>query len=127
MLSYFSTEKHTSDGVSFLPISVGEHTSFGQRCVALGGVTIGSFVTVGAETILPSDFCANEGGTAFGSPPVLFTSTAQYKDIVQETQLAAKAMVEDDKNKDSVLNAFPVQLQSTDKGVSNILAHRARL
>mmetsp|Transcript_23153 Transcript_23153/g.64167 ORF Transcript_23153/g.64167 Transcript_23153/m.64167 type:complete len:2474 (+) Transcript_23153:109-7530(+) len=93
MLSYFSTDKYDARGISFDRLSIGDHVSFGQRCVAFGGARINSFVTVGAETVLSSGFTASEGSTTFGSPPVLFTSTAQYKDIIRQSQIAARTML----------------------------------
>lgn len=95
MHAYFSTERHESDGIWFDEIKIGDHSSFGQRCVALGGINVGSYVTIGAETILPFNFCAEEGSTAFGSPPVKFTSTALFKDIVDQSQSYAKELLLD--------------------------------
>jgi hypothetical protein len=95
MLSYFNTDHYSDTGISFHPINIGSHSSFGQRCVCLGGVNLDSYVTVGAETIL-SGMTVKEGGTVFGSPPVLFTSNSRYKDIIEESQNAAKKMLEGD-------------------------------
>jgi len=93
MLSYFSTDRYSKRGISFHPITIGQHSSFGQRCVCLSGVSLHSYVTVGAETTLPHDFQVNQGGTTFGSPPVLFTSNAQYKNIVRQSQHVAQLML----------------------------------
>ena len=94
MLSYFSTDRHNKNGVSFHPIYIGEHTSFGQRCVCMSGVYVNSYVTVGAETLLPHDFYVmNVGGSTFGVPPVLFTSTALFKDILAESQHSAQELL----------------------------------
>lgn len=95
MHAYFSTERHERNGIWFDEIKIGDHSSFGQRCVALGGIDVGSYVTIGAETILPFNFCAEEGSTAFGSPPVKFTSTALFKDIVEQSQSYAKELLTD--------------------------------
>jgi hypothetical protein len=93
MLSYFSTDRYNKSGISFHPITIGQHSSFGQRCVCLSGVSLHSYVTVGAETILPHGFQVNQGGTTFGSPPVLFTSNAQYRNIIDQAQNTAKEML----------------------------------
>lgn len=95
MHAYFSTERYERDGICFDQIKIGDHSSFGQRCVALGGIDVGSYVTIGAETILPFNFCAEEGSTAFGSPPVKFTSTALFKDIIEQSQSYAKKLLTD--------------------------------
>ena len=50
--------------------------SFGQRCVILNG----------AETMIPQNFIVDDGGTTFGCPPVRFTSSAAFRDIIEETQ-----------------------------------------
>lgn len=103
MLAYFSTERYSAEGVSFSPIYVGDHSSFGQRCVVLAGVNIGSEVTIGAETVLPFDFCTQEGSTAFGSPPVVFKSTALYKDIIDQSQLYAEKLLGSDHSQTDTL------------------------
>lgn len=92
MLAYISSENHDSEGISFSRIDIGNHSSFGQRCVALGGASIGDCVTIGAETVLPFGFSAAPGATAFGSPPVLFNSTADDREIIEQSQLYAESM-----------------------------------
>lgn len=95
MHAYFSTERHEKNGIRFEPILISNHSSFGQRCVALGGAVVGSYVTIGAETVLPFNFCAEEGATAFGSPPIEFTSTALFKDIIDQSQSYSRGMLSD--------------------------------
>lgn len=51
MLNYMTTERVDEEGVSFYPISIDDHVSFGQRCVALSGVYVGKSSTIGAETL----------------------------------------------------------------------------
>ena len=104
MLSYFGTDRYNKHGISFHPIHIGTHTSFGQRCICLSGVYLDSYVTVGAETLLPHDFYVNEGGSAFGVPPVLFTSTALCRDILKESQHTAAKLLHDvdGKQKDKI-------------------------
>ena len=82
MLSYFSTERFDERGVSFAPSVIGDNVSFGQRCVSLSGVTVGSESTIGAETFVPCDFQLGNGGTAFGSPPVSFKSSMSHQSTV---------------------------------------------
>ena len=53
MLNYMTTERVDEEGVSFYPISIDDHVSFGQRCVALSGGYVGKSSTIGAETFLP--------------------------------------------------------------------------
>lgn len=93
MLSYFTTQRVTPNGISFHPIQINKHVSFGQRCVISNGAYLDSYTTVGAETIIPQDFMLNEGGTTFGSPPVVFTSNATYRTIINETQEETLKMI----------------------------------
>ena len=86
MLSYFTTQRFTPSGISFHRIRIQNHVSFGQRCVILNGAYLGSYTTVGAETMIPQNFIVDDGGTTFGCPPVRFTSSAAFRDIIEETQ-----------------------------------------
>eukprot|EP00957_Ditylum_brightwellii_P210464 15364998-Ditylum_brightwellii.AAC.1 len=88
MLSYFSTERKSSRGVSFWPINIEEKVSIGQRCVFLSGANLEQYSTVGAETVLPHDYFVYEGGTAFGSPPVFFRTSVSEEARVAQTQEA---------------------------------------
>ena len=90
MLFYFSTDRYSQDDISFHPINISKHVSLGQRCE----VDIDGYVTVGVETLLPHDYSVSEGGTIFGSPPLSFTSTANFKDIITQTQLASQAVID---------------------------------
>mmetsp|Transcript_7732 Transcript_7732/g.11734 ORF Transcript_7732/g.11734 Transcript_7732/m.11734 type:complete len:746 (-) Transcript_7732:130-2367(-) len=94
MLSYVSTQSVGSDGVSFSQIRIGDHSSFGQRCVVLAGSWIGDHTTIGAETILPTEFTVPNNGSSFGSPPVLFSTSASSDEITKQTQDAAQSMLE---------------------------------
>ena len=77
----------------FRPITVGDHSSVGQRAVLLAGSEVGNNVTVGADTVLVN-CVVDDGGTAFGSPALLFYTTASDKVIVAQVQDAAKDFLE---------------------------------
>lgn len=94
MLNYMTTERVDEEGVSFYPISIDDHVSFGQRCVALSGVYVGKSSTIGAETFLPHDYELLGGGTTFGSPPVQFHSSMAHEDRVQQLQTASARLSE---------------------------------
>ena len=36
--------------------------------------------------MIPQNFIVDDGGTTFGCPPVRFTSSAAFRDIIEETQ-----------------------------------------
>jgi len=114
MLSYISTCRHSKDGVSFHPIRIGNDSSFGQRCVILGGSTIGDSTTAGAESLIPYDFHVNEGGTTFGCPPVVFTTSASHKDVVQQTQEEAGKTVKARKEAEGKCNTSCKQINLAD-------------
>ena len=86
MLSYMTTARVDGNGVSFHPIYLGDHVSFGQRCVVLSGSSIGNNSTVGAETMVPQDFELNGGETTFGSQAVKFSSSMSHHERVLQTQ-----------------------------------------
>lgn len=115
MLAYFSTERYSAEGVSFSPIYVGNYSSFGQRCVVLAGVKMKGQVTVGAETFLPFDFFAQVGSTAFGSPPVVFQSTALYKDIIDQSQSYAMNLLRSDHSKSDSQTDTLMKVRSEEK------------
>ena len=82
---YLSTRDTTSDGVIFRQITIGDHASVGQRVVLLAGTELGDNVTVGADAVLHNDF-VDDGGTAFGSPPMFFYTSASDSTIVAQVQ-----------------------------------------
>jgi len=94
MLSYITTERINQDGVSFWPTCIGDHVSFGQRCVALPGSSIGERSTIGAETLIPDNFELQGGGTTFGSPPVQFHSSTSHEERVNQLQCASAILSE---------------------------------
>ena len=105
MLSYLTTERVDQNGVSFWPISIGDHASFGQRCVVLSGSSLGKNVTIGAETLIPHDFILTGGGTTFGSPPVQFHSSLSHKERVQQTQNASEGVLASAKRRSTLHRA----------------------
>lgn len=86
MLSYMTSARVDGNGVSFYPIMIENHVSFGQRCVLLSGSLIGSNSTVGAESMIPQDFELESGETTFGSEAVKFSSAMSHADRVRQTQ-----------------------------------------
>jgi len=88
MHSYMTTARVDGDGVSFYPIFVLNHVSFGQRCVILSGSRIGANSTVGAETMMSEDFELNNDMTTFGceSLNISFHSTMTHTERVRQTQ-----------------------------------------
>ena len=86
---YVTTRETVEGGVMFKPIVLGDHSSVGQRVVLLGGTQIGNNVTVGADAVLHGDV-VDDGGTAFGSPPMFFYSSASNEAIVAQVQDAAQ-------------------------------------
>ena len=57
-------DRHRVHGTG--PISIGDRVFLGQRCVVLGGVTIGDGATVGAHAVVTKDVAA--GQTVVGIP-----------------------------------------------------------
>ena len=57
-------DRHSVHGTG--PISIGDRVFLGQRCVVLGGVTIGDGATVGAHAVVTRDVAA--GQTVVGIP-----------------------------------------------------------
>ena len=92
MLNYITTERVDEEGVSFHPTTIGDHVSFGQRCVTLSGVSVGKSSTIGAETLLPHDYELLSSGTTFGSPPVQFHSSMTNEDRVNQLQRASLSL-----------------------------------
>ena len=92
MHSYMTTARVDENGVSFHQVLIGNHVSFGQRCVVLSGSRIGSGSTVGAETMIPPDFLLNDGMTTFGSEPRhnSFHSTCSHSERVTQTQITSR-------------------------------------
>ena len=95
LLNLMTTVRIDQGGVSFRPICIGDHVSFGQRCVTLSGTRIGKNCTIGAETFIPRDFELTAGGTTFGSPPVQFHSSTSNEQRVEQLQQASRAMRDD--------------------------------
>jgi hypothetical protein len=94
LLNMMTTDRINQGGVSFRPICIDDHVSFGQRCVTLSGTRIGKNCTIGAETFIPRDFELTAGGTTFGSPPVQFHSSTSNEQRVEQTQRASITMRE---------------------------------
>lgn len=119
MLSYFTTETSTREGISFGSLKMGNHVSFGQRCVVLGGSQLRSNVTVGAETLIPTYFEVDDGGTTFGSPPVLFTSSLSHEQIIQQTQEGASQLLHSETTTDLNIQRkkAPARRQDVGKGM----------
>jgi [acyl-carrier-protein] S-malonyltransferase len=92
MESYFTTARTTSTGTVFEPIEMGDHVSVGQRVVMVGGTTLGDDATVGADTIVSRGFNLNSGGSTFGSPAVVFSTSASNAEVVSQTQGLAQRM-----------------------------------
>ena len=92
MHSYMTTARVDETGVSFHPIIIDEHVSFGQRCVVQSGAWIGANSTVGAETMLPPDLILQDGMTTFGSDALVnsFQSTMSHSERVEQTQQASR-------------------------------------
>lgn len=93
MLSYMTTARVDGNGVSFHPIYLGDHVSFGQRCVMMSGSSVGCKSTVGAETMIPQDFELNGGETTFGSQAVKFSSSMSHTERVLQTQQASQMVL----------------------------------
>ena len=119
MLNYITTERIDENGVSFWPTSVGDHVSFGQRCVAMSGCFIGASSTVGAETLIPHDFDLKGGGTTFGSPPVQFHSSMSHDERVNQLRRASNQLSVNEG--DVVTELLPGNVENTSeesKGIS---------
>lgn len=117
MHSYLSTERIDEHGVSFWPIKIGEEVSFGQRCVALSGASIGGSCTIGDETLIPDNFKLEGGGTTFGSPPVRFNSSTSHETRVEQLQRASQELLK----KTSTVTALTdndIALENADTGHS---------
>lgn len=83
----WNTQSIDSKGVTFEPITFGNHCTIGQRSVVSAGVTFGNDVTVTSEGSLPQNFRVENGGTVMGNPPNIFYSTTDVMRPVRELQL----------------------------------------
>ena len=116
MLNFITTERFDENGnVSFWPTCIGDHASFGQRCVALSGSAIDKNATIGAETFIPHDFELEGGGTTFGSPPVQFHSSTSHKQRVEQLQQASEQLISS-KEPNTDLLTHTVEDDSESKG-----------
>jgi NDP-sugar pyrophosphorylase family protein len=65
----------SEDGISFQPISIGDHCTIGQRTVVMPGCQLEDRVTCGSESILLKDTVVEKNGTVVGNPPTVFFSS----------------------------------------------------
>jgi amino acid adenylation domain-containing protein len=86
----FFTATVSKEGVMFQSIQIGDHVTFGQRCIVSPDVSIGNKCTLGAMTYLPTGGSVPHNHTACGSPAILFETTLNTKGFTAQLQAMAK-------------------------------------
>mmetsp|Transcript_4569 Transcript_4569/g.6935 ORF Transcript_4569/g.6935 Transcript_4569/m.6935 type:complete len:221 (+) Transcript_4569:241-903(+) len=125
MHSYMTTARVDGEGVSFDPIFVLSHVSFGQRCVVLGGSWIGANATVCAETLIPQDYVLENGGTTFGRGSLTFCSTMAHTERVRQTQQSSRQIAVAAKSGKGV-TLLQSQSEGSEEHTANGISRRCR-